>query len=341
MSFLQIQSLHKRYGQICVLDDCSLDIDEGEIVSLLGPSGSGKTTLLNMLAGFVRPDAGRIRLGGADINDTPPNRRGIGMVFQNYALFPHLTVARNVAYGLEIRRLPSSEIGRRVAEVLELLGLQQFPDRFPHQLSGGQQQRVALARVLVLAPKLLLLDEPFSALDAKLRVTVQVELVRLIRRLSLTAVFVTHDQAEALSISNRVAVMRDGRIEQVDTPTRLYDFPETRYVADFIGLSNLIAADVVDGIGLANGQRWPISATTDSVVLIRPENLVLTRADDGECTIGFALHIGPLSEYEVIRGGVSPLRVVVMRPNGADTIGVGARVRVGIRDVQACRVLRR
>ena len=340
MAFLELHGVSKHVGRLAVLDDCSLEIDAGEIVSLLGPSGSGKTTLLNAVAGFVRPDAGCIRLAGVDITALAPNRRGIGMVFQNYALFPHLTVARNVAYALEIRCRRKTEIRTQVGELLDLLELRLLADRYPHQLSGGQQQRVALARVLALAPRLLLLDEPLSALDAKLRGTVQVELCRLIRRLMLTAVFVTHDQSEALSISDRVAVMHQGRIEQVDTPTGLYDDPSSRYVAGFIGNSNLVEAVAGQGaVRLPDGQVAPTSAAGKVTILIRPENLFLLAAADGPGTIGFARHVGPISEYEVVLAHAPPLRAALMRSNGADTIPVGARVRIGVRDAGACRVL--
>jgi ABC-type Fe3+/spermidine/putrescine transport system ATPase subunit len=239
-----------------------------------------------------------------------------------------------------VRRRSRAEIRARVSELLGLLGLERFADRYPHQLSGGQQQRVALARVLALTPKLLLLDEPFSALDAKLRGTVQVELCRLIRRLSLTAVFVTHDQTEALSISDRVAVMRDGRIEQMGTPTSLYDFPVSRYVADFIGASNLLPSVAEGGsITLPDGRRWETSASGPVTLLIRPENLAVLPAPDGSGTIGFARHVGPLSEYEIMLDSGASVRALLMRANGADTIPTGTRVRVEVREAGACRVL--
>jgi ABC-type Fe3+/spermidine/putrescine transport system ATPase subunit len=233
-----VRELVKRYGRQSVLDHCSLDAREGEILTLLGPSGCGKTTLLRCIAGFIRPDGGRILIDGADTVDVPVNRRPVGVVFQSYALFPHLTVAGNVGYGLRMRGTAKAEIARRVDAALDSVSLSGFQQRYPSQLSGGQQQRVAIARVIVLEPRVLLLDEPFNALDAKLRGSMQVELRQLIKRLGITAIFVTHDQEEAMTLSDRIAVMRAGRIEQLDKPDVIHDSPATAYVADFIGASN-------------------------------------------------------------------------------------------------------
>src|SRR5262245_11239193 len=232
---VRLQGIRKTYGANPVLRDCDLDVRKGEVMTLLGPSGCGKTTLLRTVAGFVVPDAGSVAIGGRDVTLSPPNHRPVGMVFQHYALFPHMTVLANVAYGLRVRRVGRAETERRARAALELVELAALADRWPLQLSGGQQQRVALARVLVLEPEVLLLDEPFGALDAKLRQTMQVDLRRLVRRVGITTVFVTHDQDEALTLSDRIAVMRGGEFEQVGTPLEIYDRPASAYVADFVG----------------------------------------------------------------------------------------------------------
>jgi iron(III) transport system ATP-binding protein len=230
-----------------VLRDIDLVIEPGEFFALLGPSGSGKSTLLRVLAGFARPQAGRVLVDGADISGVPPWQRDIGMVFQNYALWPHMTVAQNVAFGLEERHLPKNVIERKVAAVLELVGLKELSSRRPSQLSGGQQQRVALARTIAIEPKVLLLDEPLSNLDAKLRVHMRVELLALQRKLGVTTIFVTHDQEEALSISDRVAVLEAGVIQQVGTPVELFDHPINRFIANFVGTANMFAGTLRPG----------------------------------------------------------------------------------------------
>jgi len=227
-------------GKVVAVDDVTLDIAAGEFFSLLGPSGCGKTTSLRMIAGFEMPDSGRVHVGGQDITDVPVHRRDMGMVFQSYALFPHRTVAQNVAFGLRMRALPRPEIERRVAAALAQVALTGLEDRRPGQLSGGQQQRVALARALVIEPRVLLCDEPLGALDRKLRQQMQFELKELQRRLGVTLVFVTHDQEEALAMSDRIAVMNHGRVEQVGAPTEIYERPRTRFVADFIGEINIL-----------------------------------------------------------------------------------------------------
>ncbi|WP_375458293.1 ABC transporter ATP-binding protein [uncultured Enterovirga sp.] len=243
-SSLRIEHLSKHYGAVAALDDVSLTVEAGEFLTLLGPSGSGKTTLLMSTAGFVEPSAGTIRLDGQPILHLPPERRHFGMVFQGYALFPHLTVARNVAFPLEVRGRDQATVEREVRAALDLVQLGHLAGRFPRQLSGGQQQRVALARALVFEPHLLLLDEPLSALDRKLRLEVQIELKILHRKVGRTFVYVTHDQDEALSMSDRIAIMRDGRIVQHGTPQDLYEHPRTRFVADFLGRSNFLEGHV-------------------------------------------------------------------------------------------------
>ncbi len=238
---IKLEQVTKTFdGRVVAVDDVTLDIEAGEFFSLLGPSGCGKTTSLRMIAGFELPDSGRVHVGGRDITDLPVHRRDMGMVFQSYALFPHRTVAENVAFGLRMREVPKPEIGRRVKAALALVELTGLGDRKPAQLSGGQQQRVALARALVVEPPVLLCDEPLGALDRKLRQQMQFELKELQKRLGVTLVFVTHDQEEALAMSDRIAVMNKGRVEQVGAPTEIYERPRTRFVADFIGEINIL-----------------------------------------------------------------------------------------------------
>ena len=253
---LQLAALTKRFGTLTAVDAIDLAVAPGEFVTLLGPSGCGKTTTLNMIAGFIAPDAGSILLQGKAVEALPPFRRDLGLVFQDYALFPHMTVAENVGFGLRMRRVPRGEIAQRVAEALDLVQLRGLDDRRPLQLSGGQRQRVALARALVIRPAMLLLDEPLSNLDLKLREEMRVEISALQRRLGIATVFVTHDQGEALTMSDRIAVMRQGRIEQIGTPNDIYERPATRFVAGFIGTANLIDSE-------------------EGVVVIRPERLKL------------------------------------------------------------------
>ena len=244
---VEFRDIALAFGKTQVLRDIDLAIEPGEFFALLGPSGSGKSTLLRVLAGFARPQAGRVLVDGTDISEVPPWQRDIGMVFQNYALWPHLTVHDNVAFGLEERRLPKSVIEQKVAAVLELVGLREFSSRRPSQLSGGQQQRVALARTIAIEPKVLLLDEPLSNLDAKLRVHMRMELLALQRKLGVTTIFVTHDQEEALSISDRVAVLEAGVIQQVGTPVELFDHPVNRFIANFVGTANMFAGTLRPG----------------------------------------------------------------------------------------------
>nr|WP_228447568.1 ABC transporter ATP-binding protein [Streptomyces paludis] len=276
-----------------MLDVDRLSIRRGEFLSVLGPSGCGKTTLLNSLAGFVRPTEGRITIDGVDLTDVPTHRRGLGLVFQNYALFPHMTVADNVAYGLKVRRVERAERTERVTEALRLVGLEQYAARRPKQLSGGQQQRVAVARALATRPAVLLLDEPLSNLDAKLRREMRVELRELQQRLGITMVFVTHDQEEAMSLSDRIAVMNGGRLEQLGTPTEIYRTPATRFVAEFIGAANILDGT---GAGAADGTTTLAvgAARLDSglagvrdgeavTVAVRPERVaVLPAGGDGD-----------------------------------------------------------
>src|SRR6187401_2943011 len=245
MSFLVLQSLTKHFGSHLAVDNLTLSVEKGEFVSLLGPSGCGKTTTLQMIAGFVEATSGRVLLEGRDLLAMRPNRRGLGIVFQSYALFPHLTAAENVAFGLEMQGVASAERTKRVGETLELVGLGAFTGRFPRQLSGGQQQRVALARALVIRPQILLLDEPLSNLDAKLREEMQIELRQIQRTVGTTTILVTHDQAEAMALSDRVVVMNHGRAEQIGPPHEAYERPATPFVANFLGKTNLVNGTTV------------------------------------------------------------------------------------------------
>jgi putative spermidine/putrescine transport system ATP-binding protein/spermidine/putrescine transport system ATP-binding protein len=237
---VELDGVTKRFGEVAALDKVSLSVRRGELMTLLGPSGCGKTTLLNLVAGFLAPDSGEIAIDGRRVTDVPTHRREIGIMFQNYALFPHMSVAANVGYGLKMRRVAKAEIARRVADALALVKLQGLEDRKPRQLSGGQQQRVALARALVIRPRVLLLDEPFSALDRSLRASMQVEIKEIQRKLGVTTIFVTHDQGEALSLSDRIAVMTQGRIRQLGTPNEVYRQPADRFVASFVGDINVL-----------------------------------------------------------------------------------------------------
>jgi putative spermidine/putrescine transport system ATP-binding protein len=246
MSFLELTGVRKAFGATVAVEDFNLAAERGEFVSFLGPSGCGKTTTLRMIAGFERPTAGRIAIDGNDITWASPNQRNVGMVFQSYALFPNMTVASNVGFGLKVRKRKPDQIKKRVSELLELINLPDKGDRYPWQLSGGQQQRVALARALAFEPQVLLLDEPLSALDAKIRVALRLEIRQIQRQLGITTVYVTHDQEEALSLSDRVVVMSEGRMEQVGTPFEIYNFPATPFVASFVGQLNLLPGKIVD-----------------------------------------------------------------------------------------------
>ena len=281
---LIVHGIDKRFGDVHALEEVSIEVHEGEFFTLLGPSGCGKTTLLRIVAGLELPDRGQVILGGRDITALPANKRHVNTVFQSYALFPHLTIFENVAFGLRARKFSRQDVDNRVNRRLEMLGLEAMAGRYPHQLSGGQQQRVALARALVNEPDVLLLDEPMSALDAKLRAQVQVELRRLQRKLGQTFILVTHDQSEALVVSDRIAVMNHGRIMQYGTPEEVYDRPRTRFVAEFLGAANLI--EITRGSDGFETQFGPLHLTqtpawTNGMVAIRPERI---RIKDSEPT---------------------------------------------------------
>ena len=280
MADVELKQLHRRFGEVVALAGIDLDIATGEFVSLLGPSGCGKTTALRLVAGFDRPTSGRVVIDGKDVTDVPPNRRDIGMVFQAYSLFPNMTAVRNVEFGLRVRKQGRGDRNRRALELLDLVGLAQAADRYPHQLSGGMQQRVALARALAIEPRLLLLDEPLSALDAKVRVQLREEIRRIQLELGITTIYVTHDQEEALSISDRVAVMYGGKIEQIGPPAEMYGSPATPFVAEFIGTMNRLVATVADDgwsttRGCRSGSTPPAGCrgASASCCLVRPETV--------------------------------------------------------------------
>jgi putrescine transport system ATP-binding protein len=325
---LRLQSLSKRFGAYAALDDLSLDIYAGEFFALLGPSGCGKTTLLRLIAGFEAPNAGRVLLDGADLAPVPPYRRPVNMMFQNYALFPHLTVESNVAFGLRQEGLPKNEITGRVGEMLALVKLSDLGRRKPHALSGGQRQRVALARALVKRPRVLLLDEPMAALDKKLRGETQFELMELQRRLGLTFIIVTHDQSEAMTLADRIAVMDRGRIVQVAPPAEIYERPNSRWIADFVGEINLFEGRVgPDRLSVEDtvGGRLPVAVKIDAQpgasvwVAVRPEKLRIWRdrptPGEGHCIAATVIDIGYLGDFSVYRlalGNGAPVRAAVM-----------------------------
>src|SRR6476620_9667677 len=286
MSYLQLENLHRSFGTFKALKGINIDLEQGEFLSLLGPSGCGKTTALRLVAGFDQPNEGRILVEGKDLTRVPPNKRDMGMVFQAYSLFPNMNARQNVEYGLRIRRKDKLDRSKRVDDLLELVGLGHAADRYPHQLSGGMQQRVALARALAIEPRVLLLDEPLSALDAKVRVQLREEIRRIQLELGITTLYVTHDQEEALAISDRVAVMWNGKIEQIGSPAEMYGSPATPFVAEFIGTMNRLPSTVADdgAIDYA-GLRLPVDAARGLplgervLCLLRPETVDVVIAD--------------------------------------------------------------
>jgi ABC-type Fe3+/spermidine/putrescine transport system ATPase subunit len=341
LSYLVLSHLTKRYDSLLAVNDLSLEVEQGEFISLLGPSGCGKTTTLRMVAGFIDPTAGEISVEGQRMNDLPSHRRNMGVVFQNYALFPHMTVGQNVAFGLEMRRVSGAEIGKRVAESLALVGLQGLEARYPRQLSGGQQQRVALARAIVISPSVLLLDEPLSSLDAKLRAQLRVELRRIQKEVGIATIFVTHDQEEALTLSDRVVVMHQGRAEQVGVPREIFDAPRTRYVADFMGYTNFLPGRLEERLGRSAtvsvaGTKIRVEVAPEGLapgaevtVAIRPEHLEIKPGDGalGENEIAASLEI---VTYEGIASSLtlalSPDHRLVARSTGAPDYRTGDRL---------------
>ncbi|WP_169952917.1 ABC transporter ATP-binding protein [Microbispora sp. H11081] len=330
---VEFRGLRRRFGSTVALDGLDLTVEPGELIALLGPSGCGKTTALRCLAGFEQPDEGEVLVDGADITRVPANRRDAGMVFQSYSLFPNLNARDNVAFGMRVRKVPAARRHARARELLELVGLPSVGDRYPHQLSGGQQQRVALARALALEPRVLLLDEPLSALDAKVRVSLREEIRRLQLSLGITTIFVTHDQEEALSMADRVAVLREGRLEQVADPATLYDRPATPFVAEFVGAMNhlpgLVSGDRVTVFGQTLPVEGPVPDAAPVDVLVRPEAVLVTPDGEG----------GGIVMVSSFRGSTARLRVrlgdgteVLADVPGHDSVrfAPGTAVRVGL-----------
>ena len=349
---LRLVKIEKRYGTMLAVAGIDLAVAEGEFVTLLGPSGCGKTTTLSLIAGFFPPTAGEIYLRGRPVADLPSFRRDIGVVFQDYALFPHMTVAENVAFGLRMRKVGAQEIAERVQQALDLVQLKGLGERRPLQMSGGQRQRVALARALVIRPTVLLLDEPLSNLDLKLREEMRIEIAGIQKRLGITTVFVTHDQGEALVMSDRIAVMNAGRIEQVGTPDEIYERPATRFVAEFIGRTNLLAATVVssNSVRLRSGSEIALSFPADIApgtavhVAVRPERARLVRDAPASGvavrgTLQKVLYLGAIREYHVeLEGGERG--IMEMHNDGSAPIAEpGATVWLAA-DAASCRVLR-
>jgi len=341
---ITVQGLTKRFGSLEVVSNVGFSIEEGEMFTLLGPSGCGKTTLLRLIAGFYSPDEGEVQFDGRRVNELPPHERGIGMVFQNYALWPHMTVFENAAYGLKLRKVAPTEIAERIRAVLEKVKLGEMGERYPGQLSGGQQQRVALARALVLNPKMLLLDEPLSNLDAKIRIQVRAEIRKLQKELGITTVYVTHDQEEALTLSDRIAVFNKGKVLQIGPPKTLYERPQNRFVADFIGINNL-AEGTVEAVDASQG--WlrlktgfgDLLAVMDErfrpgdrcVVSVRPENVAL----DGVPAPGrnlvqghivFAAYLGSALRYDVDLGQGVLFKVDIRDPWHHEQRAMGSAV---------------
>lgn len=355
MSFLQLTDIRKQFGSNVAVEHFNLDVERGEFVTFLGPSGCGKTTVLRMVAGFEQPSSGQIVLNGRDITVLPPNQRKIGMVFQSYALFPHLTAGDNVAFGLKLTRMPAAAIKARVAEMLDLVRLGQFGGRYPYQLSGGQQQRVALARALALQPDLLLLDEPLSALDAKVRAEVREEIRRIQARLNITTVFVTHDQEEALSISDRVVVMNQGAVEQEGPPFEIYNYPHTAFVAAFVGTLNRLAGRVVDA-SQGRVQLGDITLQTEAplphldgakvMVMMRPEELRLVNpgvdvsALNGnvlDATVEAISFLGAVVRMQV-RTALAPLTIDVFNERQLVLPAIGDQRQISV-PPEACLVM--
>jgi len=335
---VKLEAITHRFGDFVAVRDIDIQITAGEIVALLGPSGCGKSTLLRIVSGFVSQSEGRVLFDGEPVDHLPPNRRGAGIVFQNYALFPHMTVAENIAYGLQARGAPRATTRARVDEMLELVHMQSFADRLPRQLSGGQQQRIALARCLAVQPKVLLLDEPFGALDKNLRLDMQIEVKRLQRASGVTTIMVTHDQEEALSMADRIAVMNRGRIEQVAAPTQIYDRPDTLFVSQFVGTSNLLAGRITAiergraAVALADGTRLACACDTASavgaevLVSLRPERLRVRSAESEgaiPATVKVVLPLGPVVVYEAETRAGEPVKISAPREGDARLLDPG------------------
>jgi len=340
---VRLEDLSRHYGPVVALDHLDLTLEPGELIALLGPSGCGKTTTLRLLAGLEDADTGRITVGGRDLTHVSAAKRDMGMVFQAYSLFPHMTVRQNVAFGLRLRKVSAAQRDKRALEMLDLVGLSVQADRYPHQLSGGQQQRVALARALAIEPQVLLLDEPLSALDAKVRAQLRDEIRRIQLDVGITTLFVTHDQEEALAIADRVGVMREGRLEQLAPPTEVYSRPATSFVAEFVGLSNRLAGEVRGGEVIVRGCKLPLVErdTPDGqvVALVRPEAVSLasnapepgTEAGSGPLT-GTVIAITFLGATSRVTVDLGDTRVMAQLPTSeASALAAGSRVVLAIR----------
>jgi len=328
---VELDDLHRHYGEVRALDGLTLRIEPGELIALLGPSGCGKTTALRLLAGLDVATSGSVRVGGRDLTRVPANKRDMGMVFQAYSLFPHLTVLDNVAFGLKLRGRSGAERRTRAHEMLELVGLEEHATRYPRQLSCGQQQRVALARALAIEPSVLLLDEPLSALDAKVRLQLRDEIRRIQLEVGTTTLFVTHDQEEALAVADRVGVMNAGRLEQLAAPSVLYSAPATPFVGAFVGLSNRIPATVTDGTATVLGHQLPVlpgSAASTGVALVRPESVSVAADEDGRASVVAVSFRGPISQVTVDVDGTSVLAQVAS--TRASALEPGHRVSLSI-----------
>jgi putative spermidine/putrescine transport system ATP-binding protein len=333
---IEVKNVAKRYGASLAVSDVSFDVEQGHVLSLLGPSGCGKTTVMRMIAGLIQPTSGSISIKSQPVNRIPVHKRNVGMLFQNYALFPHLDVSRNIAFGLDMRGAKKADALKRAETALAMVRLDGFGSRYPHQLSGGQQQRVALARALVIEPAVLLLDEPFGALDKKLRESMQIEMRQLQRRLGITTLMVTHDQDEALTLSDRIAVMYAGRIEQLGTPTEIYERPVSRFVASFIGTSNFFRGRVTGRDGGAylveskGGVKLALNGTPprehEITVALRPEGIQLSPGSDTAAvnsltaTIDQVVYHGLNTHYFLRRNDAEPLIVMRQNATGADVV---------------------
>ncbi|WP_142846630.1 ABC transporter ATP-binding protein [Telmatospirillum sp. J64-1] len=323
---LSIKNLYKTFDDFVALDRITLDVGPRDFVCLLGPSGCGKTTLLRIIAGLLPFDGGMLTLGEKDLATLPAKERGFGIVFQSYSLFPNMTVAENVGYGLRVRKEPAARIAARVAELLELIKLPHLAERYPHQLSGGQQQRVAIARALAVDPSLLLLDEPLSALDARVRVAMRSEIRQVQRRLGIPTIMVTHDQEEALTLADKVVCMNHGRIEQIGTPQEIYARPRTRFVADFVGISNLLPADWVRDVLPELAGQCPEGDTKARELCLRPEDIKVTADGAGEGRVTEVNFLGNLTRLNVQWKG----RELVAEYNGFGAPEVGESVSLSV-----------
>jgi putative spermidine/putrescine transport system ATP-binding protein len=346
---VRLDKITHRFTDFTAVTDISLDVAGGELVALLGPSGCGKSTLLRIISGFIRQTEGRVLFDDSAVDHLPPSGRGVGIVFQNYALFPHMTIAENVAYGLQAQKWPRDKIMPRVTEMLDLVHMSEFAERKPRQLSGGQQQRIALARCLAIDPKVLLLDEPFGALDKNLRLDMQIEVKRLQREYGITTILVTHDQEEALSMADRIAVMSRGRIEQVSSPTEIYDQPQTLFVNEFVGTTNVLQGEFVGGesvrlaggsaVSVASDMKFQLGAKV--IVSIRPEQLRIHSSPTDSSiggTIKAVMPLGPHVVYDIALADGLSLKVNEPREIASELRSVGMTVNIKPISPASCRI---